>query len=96
VQLRKSKIMSSTENPRVPAGGVVGTAASYRLRWNTFSTHLAKGLGTLLEEDEFTDVVLACDGRFVKAHKILLSLCSPFLKRLFKVSMEKTLSDTCN
>lgn len=67
------------------AAAAIGNAESYCLRWNTFNTFVAKGLGSLLEEDEFTDVTLASEGQFLRAHKMLLSMCSPFFKRLFKV-----------
>lgn len=61
----------------------------YSLKWNNFQTHLASGIRQLLEKDEFTDVILACEGQFVRAHKFLLSLCSPFFKKLFQVNYLK-------
>jgi hypothetical protein len=37
---------------------------------------------TVLARDEksFTDVTIACDGQSCKAHKMILSACSPYFK----------------
>lgn len=37
----------------------------------------------LLQSEAFVDVTLACDGHSVKAHKMVLSACSPFFQTLF-------------
>jgi len=73
------------EPERLESTATASGVGSYSLRWNSFQAHLTKGMGKLLEEDEFTDVTLACDGQFLKAHKLILSLCSPYFKRMFKV-----------
>lgn len=58
----------------------------YSLKWNHYHSYLTTGLAQLLE-DEFsmTDVTLACEGQFIKAHKVALAVCSPFFKEYFKV-----------
>lgn len=33
------------------------------------------------------DVTLAAEGKFVQAHKLVLSVCSPYFKSLFKVKI---------
>nr|CAD7405136.1 unnamed protein product [Timema poppensis] len=38
----------------------------------------------LRDEEDFVDVTLACDGQRLKAHKVVLSACSPYFKELFK------------
>ena len=36
--------------------------------------------------ENFTDVTIEVDGKYFKAHKVILSACSPRFERLFKVS----------
>ncbi|EEB12049.1 bric-A-brac, putative [Pediculus humanus corporis] len=40
----------------------------------------------MLEEEGFVDVTLAADGKCLKAHKIMLSACSPFFKKIFQMN----------
>lgn len=58
----------------------------FSLRWNNFFSNLTSGFHSLWQEEDFVDVTLAADGKFVQAHKIVLSVCSPYFMRLFKVS----------
>ncbi|CAH0382836.1 unnamed protein product [Bemisia tabaci] len=58
----------------------------FSLRWNNFHSNLSSGFHDLLEGEDLVDVTLACDGTFVQAHKIVLSVCSPYFKQLFKVN----------
>lgn len=37
----------------------------------------------LLHNESFVDVTLACDGKSIKAHKMVLSACSPYFQSLF-------------
>lgn len=37
----------------------------------------------LLQNESFVDVTLACDGNSIKAHKMVLSACSPYFQSLF-------------
>ncbi len=36
------------------------------------------------DEKSFTDVTIACDGQQTKAHKMILSACSPYFKVLYR------------
>lgn len=38
----------------------------------------------LLQNGDFVDVTLACEGVSIKAHKMVLSACSPYFQNLFK------------
>jgi hypothetical protein len=41
----------------------------------------------LRDEEDFVDVTLACDNnRSFTAHKVVLSACSPYFRKLLKVS----------
>lgn len=59
----------------------------FSLRWNNFHTNLTAGFHALLQGEDLVDVTLAAAGQFVQAHKIVLSVCSPYFKELFKVSV---------
>lgn len=54
------------------------------LRWNNYQSSVVGVLRSLLEEGQFVDVTLACDGRRLKAHKLMLSACSNFFRELLK------------
>lgn len=55
----------------------------YCLRWNNYQNNLTNVFDQLLQSEAFVDVTLACDGHSVKAHKMVLSACSPFFQTLF-------------
>jgi len=63
-------------------------AEQFSLRWNNFHSNLAAGFHDLLAGEDLVDVTLAADGKFVQAHKMVLSVCSPYFKELFKVKIE--------
>ena len=54
-----------------------------RLKWNDFQENLSLAFGSLREDNDFTDVTLACvDGKQVEAHKVILATSSPFFQNL--------------
>lgn len=53
------------------------------LRWNNYQTNLMSVFDQLLQSESFVDVTLACDSQSIKAHKIVLSACSPYFQALF-------------
>jgi len=44
---------------------------------------MVKVFNQLLDDQNFVDVTLACDGQSIKAHKMVLSACSTYFKDLF-------------
>ncbi|XP_076260630.1 uncharacterized protein LOC143196649 isoform X1 [Rhynchophorus ferrugineus] len=58
----------------------------FSLCWNNFHANLSSGFHNLLKDEDLVDVTLAADGKFMKAHKTVLSVCSPFFKELFRVN----------
>lgn len=56
------------------------------LKWHSFHSHLTTGFKTLWEEDGLVDVTLASDGKCIRAHKLILSACSPFFRDIFKAN----------
>ncbi|XP_053678632.1 modifier of mdg4 [Anopheles nili] len=56
----------------------------FSLRWNNYTTYIAGAFDALRYEEDLVDVTLCCEGRKIRAHKILLSACSPYFKDVFK------------
>lgn len=54
------------------------------LRWNNFGTTMTAALHSLHEGGDFVDVTLAADGMQLKAHKLVLSACSPYFRDILK------------
>jgi len=55
------------------------------LRWNDFHANITSAFSDIRDDDDFLDVTLVCDGDIVRAHKLVLSACSP----LFRVMLKK-------
>lgn len=58
----------------------------FSLCWNNFHNNLSSGFHTLLQDEDLVDVTLAAEGKYLKAHKTVLSVCSPYFKELFRVN----------
>ncbi|KAG6800519.1 zinc finger and BTB domain-containing protein 44 isoform X1 [Apis mellifera caucasica] len=56
----------------------------FSLVWNSFPRNLSSGLYTLLTDEQLVDVTLAAEGQILRAHKLILSVCSPYFRELFK------------
>lgn len=56
------------------------------LRWNNYQSSITSAFENLRDDEDFVDVTLACDGRSIKAHRVVLSACSPYFRELLKVS----------
>ena len=56
------------------------------LEWRGYNNTTQAAFHSLCEDEEFTDVTLACDGNegVVKAHKVILSSCSAFFSKILK------------
>ena len=59
------------------------------LRWNDFQTNMVASFKHLRDEKSFTDVTIASDGQSCKAHKMILSACSPYFKTLLEENPAK-------
>ncbi|XP_067139153.1 protein tramtrack, beta isoform-like isoform X3 [Centruroides vittatus] len=53
------------------------------LKWNNHQVNMVTVFDQLLSSEALVDVTLACEGLSLKAHKIILSACSPFFQSLF-------------
>ncbi|XP_046663237.1 longitudinals lacking protein, isoforms A/B/D/L-like isoform X4 [Homalodisca vitripennis] len=59
------------------------------LRWNNHQSTLISVFDTLLENGTLVDCTLAAEGQYLKAHKVVLSACSPYLETLLSQHYEK-------
>lgn len=71
------------------------SSEQFSLVWNSFPRNLSSGLYTLLTDEQLVDVTLAAEGQILRAHKLILSVCSTYFRELFKVSLKKYL-ETAN
>ena len=60
----------------------MGTTENFCLRWNDFESNLSSAFRELRDDADFFDVTLATDEDEVKAHRVVLSACSPHLKQV--------------
>ena len=60
----------------------------YCLRWNNYQSSVVTVMRSLLQEASFLDVTIACDGRSLQAHRLMLAACSDFFAHVLKVSQE--------
>ncbi|KAL1505939.1 hypothetical protein ABEB36_005385 [Hypothenemus hampei] len=61
----------------------------YCLRWRYHHSNLQTMFSQLLDRQAFCDVTLACEGRTIKAHKIVLSACSTYFETILSQYEEK-------
>lgn len=58
--------------------------SQFSLRWNNYINHITYAFESLRSHEDLVDVTLCCEGRKIRAHKILLSACSTYFKDVFK------------
>ena len=64
----------------------MGHEEMFNLSWHTYSDHLRDSLKELKETEKFSDVTLVCDDRrYIKAHRYILSACSPVFKNMLEI-----------
>ncbi|XP_045582585.1 longitudinals lacking protein, isoforms H/M/V isoform X17 [Procambarus clarkii] len=54
------------------------------LSWNNHRATFCHILATLREKERYTDVTLACEGKFYPVHKLVLSTCSEYFESMFE------------
>ena len=52
------------------------------LRWNDFEGSISSSLGELRDTQDFLDVTIVCENDQIRAHKLILSACSPFFRNI--------------
>uniref|UniRef100_T1INN3 BTB domain-containing protein n=1 Tax=Strigamia maritima TaxID=126957 RepID=T1INN3_STRMM len=61
----------------------MGSQQQFCLKWNNHQSNMLVVFDQLLQNEAFVDVTLACEGISLKAHKMVLSACSPYFQNLF-------------
>ena len=63
----------------------------YTLTWHSYSDHLRDALREMKTSSEFADVTLVTDDKQqIKAHRNILSACSPVFKNIFQIDCNNT------
>ncbi|XP_023714030.1 broad-complex core protein isoforms 1/2/3/4/5 isoform X2 [Cryptotermes secundus] len=62
----------------------MGTGQQFSLRWNNYLRHITCAFDSLRSDEDLVDVTLSCEGKRIRAHKMLLSACSTYFRDLFK------------
>lgn len=52
----------------------------YRLKWNNHKNTVLNEFEILLRNDRLVDCTIGADGKYLKAHKLVLSACSPYFE----------------
>lgn len=57
------------------------------LKWSNFQKNVSNEFKKIQMDEDLVDITFVCgEGESFGAHKLVLFACSPFLKRLLKVS----------
>lgn len=56
----------------------------FSLKWTNYTSHIANVFSSFRSEEDYCDATLCCEGRTIVAHKIILSACSMYLRKIFK------------
>lgn len=59
------------------------------LRWNEHTGTMVKVFKQMLDNQAFVDCTLACEGKLIKAHKMILGACSPYLHTILEENTSK-------
>lgn len=67
-------------------GGGSSNDELFYLKWQNFQKNVSKQFERLRRDDDLVDITFACDGKEIRAHKLVLFACSPYFKQLLKVN----------
>lgn len=55
----------------------------YNLKWTNHTYNMLQTFSEQLSKENFVDCTIACEGQFLKVHKIILSGCSHYFQVSF-------------
>lgn len=90
--MTESTLLQTTENNNTattkmdPPVSPSPSEQQYSLKWNDFQSSILSSFRHLRDEEDFVDVTLACDKGSFTAHKVVLSACSPYFRKLLKAN----------
>lgn len=61
----------------------------FSLKWNHHQQVIVTAFDSLLNNGIFTDCTLAAEGKFIQAHRVILSACSPYFAAIFSQQFDK-------
>ncbi|XP_049792316.1 uncharacterized protein LOC126199441 [Schistocerca nitens] len=73
-----NRLLVTVYSPRRRAASMGGN--KLLVRWEQHESSVMAHLRRLLAAEAFVDVTLCCQGRRLRAHRVLLSACSPYLQ----------------
>lgn len=59
----------------------------YCLQWHNHHNDVAEVFLQLLQADSMVDVTLCAEGRSLYAHRMILSICSPFFQVNYSINL---------
>jgi len=62
------------------------SSEKFCLKWNDFESNISGSFKELRDDQEFFDVTLACHDEQIKAHKVIISACSPFFRNVLRTN----------
>ena len=60
---------------------------SFFVTFNEFEKHIGTIWQKVQSEQDFYDIILACDEKFIQTHKLVISAMSPILRNILKQNL---------
>uniref|UniRef100_A0A1B6CWK2 BTB domain-containing protein n=1 Tax=Clastoptera arizonana TaxID=38151 RepID=A0A1B6CWK2_9HEMI len=77
---KKSKKKSCTPKPQIPIKSTTNVPSEVCVQWKSYNSNMQTMFPTLLSNELFVDVTLACEGNSIKCHRVILSACSTYFR----------------
>ena len=74
-----------SQAPDSGGGLVEDVKQRFCLKWNNYQSNVTTTFKELLAVEDFVDITLSAEGGALRAHKVVLSACSPYFRDILKV-----------
>ena len=61
-------------------------ANTFSLKWKKHQSTFLHTLSNIRKQNRYSDATLACDGKFYRVHKLVLSSCSAYFEQMFEIT----------